>query len=116
MAKIWNGDPNVLLLVIVKPETAELVGHVLAERNGDTIIVAQAEADGREREQQYEAVRTHVAAWARDRQVTRLLLSRNGDGKQWEKKLGAKFYRHVLMLSLDSPVAHDESPTSESVG
>lgn len=110
IARVWANDGRLLLIGIVNPETAELVGHVIAEHRflgtEHWIAVEQAEADGKAKEARFSAVDL-VRIWATSLGIGKILVSANGDGKQWEKKRGAKFYRHVLMLPLEHTDARD---------
>lgn len=102
MSQLWLGNPGVLALGMVDDE-ARLVGHALAslEHHGTKswVHIVQVRADQNVGDARAKAVEA-VIDWARSLKVSQVLLSTNRDGKDWEKGLGFKTYRHVLKLPL----------------
>jgi hypothetical protein len=98
MAKLWLGDPSILALGIVDPESAALLGHALAvvERFGSRVRVeiTQLQADQNVGDARYQALE-HVFGWAKEQGIEEILLFTNRDGKEFESKAGFKRLRTV---------------------
>lgn len=99
MAKLWLADASVLALGIVDPDTATLLGHVLAIQgqfgSRTRIDVTQLQADQNVGGARLEAL-SHVLGWAKERGVGEVLLFTHRDGKDLEAKFGFKRFRTVL--------------------
>lgn len=103
-ARVVAGDLRVLLLGLVDPETAMLVGHVLAERvdigTAADVVISQVRADENVGDALVQAVEQAIK-WAHGQQVTRVLMHTHRDGREWVKRLGFIRFRTVLRLPLD---------------
>lgn len=106
MAKLYLGDPNILALGIIEEDSATLVGHALATLDmfgtARWVTISQVRADENVGDARVKAVED-ILEWAQARGVTKVILHTNRDGKDWEKRLGFKPYRHMLRVSLDPP-------------
>src|SRR5262245_3430402 len=94
IARLFMGDPKLLLIGIIDEETAALVGHVLAQCDqigGKTwATIPQWRADDNVGDAVVKAVEQAIT-WAVERQGVQrehITLFSHRHGKGWEKKLG----------------------------
>lgn len=111
IGRLWVGDRRVLILALIEPDSAKLVGHVLATHEPSGIgMISQASDDSGITATLRMAV-DHATAWLTSLGLTKVMLAcPPKQGKKWES-LGFKPYRQVLMLSLAATSkADDASP------
>ena len=106
MAKLWMGDPSILALGLVDPDSAKLVGHALAvlERFGSRarVELVQLQADQNVGEARYQAVQ-HVLGWAKEMGSTQVFILSHRDGKEFESRFGGKRCRTVHRINGATP-------------
>lgn len=92
MAKLTAGDPSVLLLAVVEPATAQVVGHCLAtlERHGQKawVFVWQCQLDKKQTEETRQELLSYLHTWGKAQGATQLLMCTHRSDKAWERKYG----------------------------
>jgi len=104
ISRVMVGDPKVLLLGLIDPDTAMLIGHVLAERfyvgSMPNVLIPQVRADENVGDARFEAVEQAIK-WAHQQAVSNVQLYSHRNGNEWIKRLGFQRYRSVLRLSFE---------------
>jgi hypothetical protein len=120
MARLWAGDPAILLLAMLEP-SGKLVGHVTAELCTDNVkkwvFVHQTKADGNVGDAVRRAI-TILDQWAASLKdttnpagvpVTLMTMATHRNDAAWQRKYGLEAHRQVLMREVGSPIGQPSS-------
>jgi hypothetical protein len=106
LARLWSGDPGVLVLAFLEP-SGKLVGHVVAEICTDNvkrwIFVSQTKADGNVGD----AVKRTILMldeWAKQFSATTMCFATHRSDAAWQKKYGFEPHRQVMMRAIGSEI------------
>jgi hypothetical protein len=115
MARLWAGDPAVLILAMLEP-SGKLVGHLTAELCTDSvkkwIFVHQTKADGNVGDAVKRAI-TMLDQWAATLKdttapggvpVSLMTMATHRNDAAWQRKYGLETHRQVLMREVGSPI------------
>ena len=112
MARLFAGDPNVVVVALLEPTTAKVVGHGVAtietEGRRKWVFISQCKADGNVGD----AIKRGIVwadQWGRERGATHMVMATPRSDTAWRRRYGFDVMRHLMIRPLgDLPAATEE--------